>query len=525
MVNRMRRSPRSGLAALAAALVVVSVAVAGCGGGSGASSGGSGEEAAPSKGGTLQIADTSEAITLDPTTAIDNPSIHVLTQIMEPLFKANADGKIEPWLVTGSKQSADHRTWTFTLRPGVKFSNGQPLTAEDVVFSLDAARKSANWTSMYEAIASVKASSKSTVVVTTEKVVVGLPAELSLFASAIVPKDYAGMTQKEFGQHPIGTGPFELASWNRGQSLTLAPNPSYWREGEPYLSQVVFDSVPDVNSRTTQLRSGELDVMASPDWSQLKGLESTPDLHLGVYALGYLDFIALNQRTPLFKDKRVREAVNLSLDRDGILEAALHGYGETAGPWIQPPIEFHDDSIEPVPQDVAKAKALLAEAAKDTGVQPKLTLLFFSGDTYYNTVAQVVQQDLEAVGFNVDLQALDESTVISQISAGKYDAVLLYYSSDIVDPSEGGSIYVGTEAAFTGGPTEAVEKLTAEAGSELDEGKRRQLYYDVQREIADEQGVVTYDYRPFVWAMQGKVTGFQVNATGIPWLGETGFSE
>ena len=525
MVNRMRRLPHWGLAALAAALVAMSAVAAGCGGGSGTSSGDTGEAATPSKGGTLQIADTSEAITLDPTTAIDNPSIHVLTQIMEPLFRASADGKIEPWLVAGTKQSSDHRTWTFQLRPGVKFSNGRPLTAEDVVFSLDAARKSANWGSMYEAITDVEASSKSTVMVTTDKVVVGLPAELSLFGSAIVPKGYGGMTQKEFGQHPIGTGPFKFASWDRGQSLTLTRNPGYWRKGEPYLSQVVFDSVPDVNSRTTQLRGGELDVMASPDWSQLSGLEGTSGLHVGVYALGYLDFLALNQRTPLFGDKRVREAANLALDRDGILEAALHGYGETAGSWIQPPIEFHDASIKPVAQDVTKAKSLLAEAVEDTGVQPKLTLLFFSGDTYYNTVAQVVQQDLEAVGFKVELQSLDESTVISQISAGKYDAVLLYYSSDIVDPSEGGSIYVGTEAAFTGGPTAKVEKLTAEAGAELNEGKRRQLYYEVQREIAAEQGVLTYDYRPFVWAMQGDVTGFQVNATGIPWLGETGFSE
>jgi peptide/nickel transport system substrate-binding protein len=505
---------------------VMCLLVSGCGSGSGGSSAATvSSGTAATDGGTLRIADTSEAETLDPIKALSNPSVNAVTQIIEPLFKANAKGQIEPWLAVGSKQSPDGLTWTFKLRPGVKFTNGKPMTAEDVVFSIEAVRASEEWTSMFEPVTNVRAASASTVTVTTKQPVAGLPAELSLFAAGIVPKDYGGVSESEFAEHPVGTGPFELSSWKHGHSLTLSRNPHYWKKGQPLLDQVVFESAPEVNSRTTQLQGGELDVMASPDWSQLSGLEADPELNVGVYAMGYLDYISLNQRIPLFKDKRVREAVNLALEREGIVKAALYGYGETAGPWIQPAIKGHDESIKPVAQNVAKAKSLLSEAVAADGVAPKMTLLFFSGDTYYSTVAQVAQQDLEEVGFQVTLQPLDESTVISQISAGKYDAVLLYYSSDVADPSEGGSIYAGTEGAFTGGKTEEVESLNAEAGAEADEAKRLALYGELQQVIAREQDVITYDYRPFVWAMQSNVTGFEVNATGHPWLAETGFSE
>jgi peptide/nickel transport system substrate-binding protein len=527
MFNRVRCTPHRGPIALAAVLLVIPVLLAGCGGDSattdteGSSKGGE----AATRGGTLHLADTAEAETLDPTTALSNPSVNALTQIMETLFKSNAKGEIEPWLVSESKQSADGLSWTFELRRGVEFSDGKPLTAEDVVFSIDAVRKSAGWASMFEPITDVRATSPSTVVVKTDKRVVALPAELSLFAAAIVPKNYGGATKKDFGQDPVGTGPFELGSWARGQAMTLVRNPHYWKLGQPLLDKVVIESVPDVNSRTTQLQGGELDVMASPDWSQIPGLEATPDLHVGVYAMGYLDFFTLNSRNTLLADPRAREAFSLALDREGIVEAALHGYGEPAGPWIPPAIAGHDAGIKPVAQNVAKAKGLLAEAVQATGAKPKLTLLYFSGDTYYSTVSQVAQQNLEDVGFEVNLQPLDEATAISQMSAGKFDAAPVYFSSDIADPSEAGSIYVGSEGVYSRGKLDEVAKLTAEAGSEQDEAKRMQLYGQMQEVIAREQNIVPYDYRPFVWAMGSDVTGFELNTTGHPWLAETGFTE
>jgi peptide/nickel transport system substrate-binding protein len=524
---------RFGLVAGALALVAA-VGVAGCGGGgttggggSGGSSGSAESDAKAKPGGTLTIADSGEALTLDPTAIVENNSIHVVTQIVEPLFKANMEGKIEPWLAESMKVSPDHKTWTVTLRKGIKFSNGQPLTAADVVFSLENVRKSEAWAFMFEGIEKVHQTSPLTAVITTRKPTLKLEGRLSLpFAGAIIPKNFGGESEQEFASHPIGTGPFELASWKRGETLTLEKNPHYWKSGLPLLEKVVFQTVPDVNSRTTQLRSGELDVIASPPWSQIASLESDPELRVGIYALGLVDSLGLDQKDPLFKNPKVREAVNLAIDREGIVKAALAGNGEPAGSWLTPVLEDFDPTIKPPVQDVASAKKLLAEAVAEEGLEPKLTLAILAGESYNSTAGQIIQADLEEAGFQVTLQPLDESALISELSAGKYDAALGGgTSSDIVDPSELASFWPATEGLYTHGSTAKISQLAEEADTATSEAERKKRYYEIQEVAAAEKAVLPIDYHPFVWAMQSKVTGFDINVTGIPWLGEAGFTE
>jgi peptide/nickel transport system substrate-binding protein len=515
---------------------LLAVGAAGCGGGGTSSSGttatggstsGGETEAKAKPGGTLTIADSGEAVTLDPTKITENNSIHVVTQVVEPLFKANAEGKIEPWLAAApAKVSPDHKTWTVTLRKGIQFSNGEPLTAADVVFSLDAVRKSEAWSFMFEVIENVRETSPTTVVITT-KPTANLEGPLSLpFAAAIVPKNYAGESEEEFAEHPIGTGAFQVASWKRGEALTLEKNPHYWKQGLPLLDKVVFKTVANSNSRTTQLRAGELDVIATPDWSQLASLEADPELHVGVYTLGMLDSLLLNQKDPLFQNPKVREAASLALNREGIVKAALAEHGEPAGSWLTPALEDHDASIKPPAQDIAKAKELLAEAVKEEGLDPTISVTFVTGEGFSETASQVIQANLEEVGFKASLQPLDESAYATQLNAAKYDAAIGYgLSSDIVDPSELTSFWGPSEGFSTHGDTSEVEKLAAEASSTTSESKRKDLYYEIQEVVGEERAMIPIDYRPFVWAMQSKVTGFYVNATGIPWLGEAGFTE
>ncbi|MBS1678400.1 MAG: ABC transporter substrate-binding protein [Actinobacteria bacterium] len=520
---------------LTALALAVGLVVAGCGGGGstgggttgGAASAGSEPEAKAKPGGTLTIADSGEALTLDPTKIIENNSIHVVTQVVEPLFKANMAGKIEPWLAKSMKVSPDHKTWTVTLRKGIDFSDGRPLTAADVVFSLHNVIKSEFWGFMFEGIAAVKETSPTTVVITTKKPNAKLEGPLSLpFAAAIIPKNFGGESEAEFAQKPIGTGPFVVASWKHGEALTLEKNPHYWKPGLPLLEKVVFENMPDVNSRTTQLRAGELSAMFAPDWSQISSLEADPNVHVGIYAMGMLDSLGLNMKEPLFKNPKVREAVSLAVNREGIITAALAGHGEPAGSWLPPVLEDHDASIKAPAQDLEKAKALLAEAVKEEGLDPSITLSTLSGDSYVGTASQVVQADLEEAGFKVGIQQLDESALIAQLQAGKYDAALGgALSSDIVDPSELASFWPATNALNTFGDTETVARLAEEASTATDESVRRQKYFEIQEAVDKEKALVTLDYHPFVWAMQSNVTGFDVNSTGVPWLAEAGFTE
>ena len=308
--------------------------------------------------------------------------------------------------------------------------------------------------------------------------------------------------------------------------MTLQKNPHYWKSGLPLLDKVVFKNVADVDSRMTQLRAGELDAIASPAWSQIPSLEGDPNLHVGVYPLGLVDSLALDQKDPLFQNPKVREAVNLAVDREGIVKAALSGQGEPAGSWLTPVLEDFDAAIKAPTRDVAKAKELLAEAVKEDGVEPHLTLLILAGEAFNSTASQIIQADLEEAGFKVTLQPLDESGLIAELQSGKYDAALGGgLSSDIVDPSELASFWPATEGLYTHGNPAKVARLAEEAGTATNESERRKRYYEIQEVVAAEGAIVPLDYHPFVWAMQSNVTGFNVNVTGVPWLGEAGFTE
>src|SRR6201996_3675321 len=188
------------------------------GGSSATASGGS-----PVHGGNLVIARTADSQSMNNTTVFDNESIWVFEQIFQPLYTVTRNGKgVQPELATSYKVSADKKTYTFTLRKGVKFSNGKPMTSADVVFSLNKSRAaSQGWGYIDTAIKSVSAPSPSTVVINLKYPWAPLLADLSLFSNGIVPKDYGGKSETDFYNAPVGTGPFKWDYWHKGSALKL----------------------------------------------------------------------------------------------------------------------------------------------------------------------------------------------------------------------------------------------------------------------------------------------------------------
>lgn len=503
-----------------ALVVLAAAAVAGCGGG------GESEQAEgpPKRGGTMSIGEISEVATLDPSKVGDVMSIHVVSQIMEPLFTLNREEKVVPWLVTNYRSSPDLRHWVFRLRPGVRFSNGQPLTAKDVAFSLDKVRKSVNWGFMFETIESVTAPSPSTVVIETKDPAPALVSELAVPAAGIVPDDYAGMSEGEFAQDPIGTGPFKLDSWARGQALTLGRNPHYWQRNRPYLDQVVFKGVPEAGSRIAQLRSGALDAIQEPPMSQIAELERSPGVKVEEFSFGRGENLDLSTYNPLFRDPRAREAVDIALDREAIVKVALAGHGKPAGSSFPPSQLFWNPQIEPPKHDPARARKLLAEAVEDTGLAPKFTLTYLAGNTQASTSAQVMQQDFEAVGFDVTLKPLDQSALVEAFFSGEYEALAVFGEDEINDPSLDIGFYVGTNGFESGANVKELNKLARAGEVEIDREKRRQIYYEIQEIMARQNFNLLVAYTPFVWAMRDDVVGFEMNSAGIPYLVNTGFS-
>jgi peptide/nickel transport system substrate-binding protein len=513
-----------GLGVLVAA-AVAALALAGCGGGGdGAGTGGGGEATAAKPGGTIKVAAMSEAGSLNPFLAIELTDVQVTRQINESLYRQDESGEFVPQLATSYETSPDGLTWTFQLRNGVKFSDGKPLTADDVRFSIEKAKSGPYSEGLFEEIERVSAPSSTSVAVKTKKPMAALLADLSSHYAPIVPANFGGVSEKEFGQHPIGTGPFILKDWAHGSSISLVRNPNYWHSGQPLADELTYEITPNDNSRITQFQGGAFDVIEKPTWSQVKSLEQAPGVKVTNFGLTGVDIISLNLNKPLFANPKVREAVSLALDREGIIKAALAGYGEPAVSFMPPTTKYYDKSLKAPEQNLEKAKQLVAAAEKE-GVQPSFTLNTIAGEAYGGVASQIIQQNLTEAGFQVKLQPLDSAAMVEKWLGGETDADLGGYFAGIPDPSELASFYPEVIAKPNGMDIKGLEALAAEAATELDPAKRETLYAEMQEAVAKEQQIVTIDYQANIWVTQAGLSGLEVNSTNNPWFAGAGFSE
>ena len=263
------------------------------------------------KGGDLIIARQADSQGMDAQNAFDNESIWVFEQLMEPLYTVTADGKsVKPWLATGYDLSKDKLTYTFHLRKGVKFHNGKEMTADDVKFSLDAARTpKAGWGYIDVAIKSVTVKDKYTVVVKTKYPWAPLIADIALFSNDIVPKNYGGETEKQFYTHPVGTGPFKWDHWTHGKEIKFVRFDQYWQKGKPYLNSVTWTNVPDENTRLLQLKGGQVQIDAFPGWAQVGQLKSTAGVTMTLFPSTRTDYVLFNEKVKPFQDVHVRRAL------------------------------------------------------------------------------------------------------------------------------------------------------------------------------------------------------------------------
>src|ERR1700735_5802618 len=328
----------------AAALAVVPLVLAGCGAaaGSGSSSGsGSGASGSsqPGAGGKLVIDRSNDAVSMNKTTTFDNSSIYVMEQIMEPLFTVSNNGKsVEPWLATGYTVSPNKLTYTIKLRSGVKSSNGQPMTAADVKFSIDQDNKtgSSGWGYINSAIKQVVAVNPATVQIDLKYAWAPILADLSLFSNGIIPNNYGGESETAFYNHPIGTGPFEWSVWKKGQYIKLVKNPHYWQPGKPYLDSVQFDVVPDASTRQLQLEGNQANIATFPAWSTFATLKSTPGITATAFPSTEIDYLTFNEKKAPFNDVHVRQAISDAITRTALVDAVLFGNGKAGNLLLMP---------------------------------------------------------------------------------------------------------------------------------------------------------------------------------------------
>src|ERR1700756_5466668 len=456
---------------IAAGFAAIPLALAGCGAGV-ASGSAAASSSKPVDGGNLVIDRSNDAVSMNKTTTFDNSSIYVMEQIMEPLFTVSNDGKtIEPWLATGYTVSANKLTYTIKLRSGVKFSNGQPMTSADVKFSIDqnTATGQAGWGYINSAIKQVVAVNSSTVQIDLKYPWAPILADLSLFANAIIPNNYAGESETAFYDHPIGTGPFEWDVWKKGQYIKLVKNPHYWQPGKPYLNSVQFDVVPDASTRQLQLEGNQADVDTFPDWSTFSSLKSTPGIVATAFPSTEVDYLTFNEKVAPFNDVHVRQAISDAIDRTALVNAVLFGNGKPANSLFMPGLPYYDATGGET-YNLAAAKQAMAKSSRPHGFTT--TLQIASGNDGESAVAQIVQSELKPLGITINIQQLDPTAAHASLEADTFDMAYALWTMDIPDPDEGTSFAVnpsgGAQSAFTFYDTSKAISLNKQAEQQID---------------------------------------------------------
>ena len=497
------------------------VLMAGCGSGStgGTSTGGTGGNAgAPVHGGNLVFAAVQDAQSMNATTVFDNNSIWIFEQIFQPLYTVTNDGKGEmPWLATGYKVSANKKVYTFTLRPGVKFSNGKPMTSADVKFSIDQNRKATKgWAYLDTAIKSVQDPTPGTVVINLKYPWAPILADLSLFANGIVPNNYGGQTEAQFYTHPIGTGPFKWDYWHKGSALRLVRNPFYWQAGKPYLNSITWTDVPNDNTRELELTGGQAQIDQTPAWSTVASLTSNPKVHMDLFNSTQTNYLAFNELRKPFQDVHVRKAISLAIDRNALVKAVLFGNGKPANSLFPPQVPFYDPSTPGYQFNLAQAKQQMAQSSVPHGFST--TMLIAAGNSDYLTIATIVQAELKPLGIKVNIQQLDPNTANADEQSLKYDMTLTLWTMDIPDPDELATFAVdptsGARSFFTAYNNPLVVKDTHAAEKTLNTAKRQQLYNIVQTDAAQDAFMAFLYYSPYPYATTSNVHGFYVTPLG-----------
>jgi peptide/nickel transport system substrate-binding protein len=524
---------------IATALVVPAVLALAAGCSSGGTSGGSAAAGAPTSaatagtpvhGGNLVIARTADSQSMNNTTVFDNESIWVFQQIFEPLYTVSDNGKsVIPWLATGYTVSKDKKTYTFTLRNGVKFSTGQPMTSKDVKFSIDQARAAAQgWGYIDTAIKSVTDPTPSTVVVSLKFPWAPLLADLSLFANDIVPDNYGGKTEAAFYQAPVGTGPFKWDFWHKGQALKLVKNTNYWQPGKPYLDSVTWTDVTSDNTRQLQLKSGQSQIDEFPAWSTVSALKAAPGVDMTLFNSTRTDYMAFNEKKAPFNDVHVRRAISEAIDRQAMIKAVLFGNGQPANSFMPPQVPYYQKATPGLQYNVADAKKEMAASSVPKGFTT--TLLIDSGNSDQATMAAIIQTELKQIGVTVNIQQLDANAANNDFQTLNYDMTFTYWTMDIPDPDELVTFAVdpgaGSKSFFTAYNNPTVVKDAHAAEQTLSTSARQSLYDTIQADAASDAFLTYLYYSPYAYATTTSVHGFYVTPLGNyhlenVWLGSS----
>ncbi len=450
---------------------------------------------------------------LDPVTQDGNPNIWVFNLVLEGLLKTSDDGKtIEPCLADSFDISEDGLTYTFHLKKGVKFSDGTPVTGEDWVWTFLRARDTEEsiWNFSLEALEDATAPDDNTLILKLRESWAPFLSDVAMFNVFVQKKEYyEKVGQEAYSQKPIGTGPYIVKEWERGEYLTLERNPYYHIKGLPKTDRIKFVVISDSNTRLLQLESGQIDVATFIPFNKLKELENNPQTKVSLFPSTAVKTVVFNHTEKPLDDLRVRLALEYATDKQALLKFILFGYGEVSTTYTTKGNLFFNSDIKDRGYDVDKAKALLAEAGYSDGFETEFLLP--SGNPVYEKLAVLLKEQWSKIGVKLNIVAMEAGLAKTSWRSMNYKISVHHWTDDIPDPSQQcGRLFSPekTNCLWTGWRNDRSNKLMKQGIRETDIEKREQIYKELQQIYYDEVVEMSMFRIPFQVALRADVEGF-----------------
>lgn len=437
---------------------------------------------------TVRVALSAGLDLLDPGRSANGTDWIVMSQIYETLLDLDpANSALKPNLATEFRLKSP-TVWEFKLRPGVKFHDGKPFTAADVKYSIERLLNPDTASPHFSQLTTIKSVTEVddlTVEIETKAPDPVLPRRMQPFGGSgrvfIVPKHYFEANSKQqVNDAPIGTGPYKIGEWRKGQSVTLLRNDDYWGP-KPQSAKGVFTFIPENSTRVNALLNGEVDIVQRIPISDVERVEKSPNAHVVASQDGLVHTLLLDSRKPPFDDINVRKAFAHALNMDNIVKNLLGKYGRTVGVSLAPTVSQFDPTLKPYKYDRNLAKELLAKKGP-------IQLETFTSDGRYvadRDFYQAINAQLASAGIRTKPQQLEWGRLISMMqnrSGGPF--YIIGWAFDEGDASKMNSFLKSNSSLSVTNDPE-YDALADQAGAELDEAKRTALWKKAQKLVYD----------------------------------------
>ena len=470
---------------------------------------------------TLRVGLAEDPDVLDPTLARTFVGRVVFAALCDKLLDIDEKLNIIPQLATSYEWSADNKTLTLKLRQGVTFHDGEKFDAAAVKFNIERHKTmpGSNRRGELAPVATVDVVDPATVRINLSAPFSPLLAQLADRAGMMVSPKAAQAAGDKFGISPVCSGPFKFVERVAQDRMVFERYQNYWNKGAIHFDKVIYTPIPDATVRLANLKSGQLDFIervASSDMEKLlvdKKLKTSRITEIGYQ--GVTINIAKSEqakKNPLGRDARVREAFELSLDRQGLVQVVMDNEATVGNQWVSPGNSYYAKSVPLPKRDIAKAKALLKEAGV---TNPSFTLVTPTTSDA-TRLALVIQAMSREAGFDVKIQAAEFATSLNMADKGDFEAYVLAWSGR-ADPDGNLFSFHGCKQPlnYSGYCSAETDALLNQSRALRDPAERKKVFEKVAAQVMKERPIIYLYHRNWLWAYNAKLSGVRNVPDGL----------